>query len=81
MGLCCTEDIIRQRADAYFEYVYPITTHGFLHQGTFLENLDEEIAPVVLLKEIAVCTSPFAASAIAVARQPHSWDPTWAPTL
>jgi hypothetical protein len=72
-GLRCMKDIIRRHADAYFEYVYPITTHGFLHQGTFLEKLDEEEVPIVLLKEIAVCASQFVASGPEAARQAAQW--------
>ncbi|CZR53658.1 uncharacterized protein PAC_03538 [Phialocephala subalpina] len=72
-GLRCTKDIIRRHADAYFEYVYPITTHGFLHQGTFFEKLDDDRAPVIIQKVIAVCASQFVASATQSARQITQW--------
>ncbi len=71
--LPCTKDIIRCHVDAYFEYVYPITTHGFLHQGTLLQELDEERASVVLLKAITVSASHFVASTAEVSRVIARW--------
>ena len=71
--LRCTKDIIRRLADAYFEYVYPITTHGFLHQGTFIEELDQEKTHVVLLKAVAVSASSFIASANEATGRTAQW--------
>lgn len=55
--------MIRRHVDAYFEYVYPVTNHGFLHQGSLLQDLDEQRAPVILLKAIAVAAFRFVGSA------------------
>lgn len=59
--------------DAYFEFVYPLTNHGFLHQGRLLEELDEEKAPVVLLKAIAVSASHFVEPSADITRQATQW--------
>ena len=51
--------MLRVHTEAYFDFVYPMTTHGFLHRGSVLEDLDKERAPLVLLKAIAVSAAPF----------------------
>ncbi|KAH8804505.1 hypothetical protein F5884DRAFT_884007 [Xylogone sp. PMI_703] len=71
--LPCAKDIIRRHIDAYFDYVYPITTHGFLHQGTLLEQLDGDRIPTVLLQAIAVCSSRFVASPNESAKHTARW--------
>ncbi|KAK4061643.1 transcriptional regulator family: Fungal Specific TF [Trichoderma aggressivum f. europaeum] len=65
--------MIRALIDAYFEFVYPLTNRGFIHQGRLLEELDEEKAPVVLLKAMAVSASHFVEASADMTRQATQW--------
>ncbi|KAL7907555.1 hypothetical protein GGI35DRAFT_470160 [Trichoderma velutinum] len=67
------KEMIRTLVDAYFEFVYPLTNHGFIHQGRLLEEIDEEKAPVVLLKAMAVSASHFVESSADLTRQATQW--------
>lgn len=50
-----------------------MTTHGFLHRGTVLEDLDKEKVPAVLLKAIAVTAAPFVSSDAETVRPITDW--------
>ncbi|KAK0760468.1 hypothetical protein N5P37_006662 [Trichoderma harzianum] len=67
------KEMIRALIDAYFEFVYPLTNHGFIHQGRLLEELDEEKAPVVLLKAMAVSASHFVETSADMTKQATQW--------
>ena len=59
--------------EAYFEYIYPITTHGFLHQGSLQESLDKDTTPAILWKIIVICASPFVNSTVEAEKQTAVW--------
>lgn len=80
-GLHCTKDIIRAHADAYFECIYPITTYGFFHQGTFLEKLEGEGLPLFSKKQSWFALLNSLRPPPKQLHRPHNGHRTWTPTL
>ncbi|KAF1971166.1 hypothetical protein BU23DRAFT_648089 [Bimuria novae-zelandiae CBS 107.79] len=72
-SLGCSQQIIRQHTDAYFEFIHPVPVYGFLHRADFLAQYSSGTVSTALLLAVCSVTSRFLSTAYQSAGQVRSW--------